>query len=166
MRPESPSEIGSESEIYYYPDHQYSNVLIYNSKTKKTKKIFNKRVAIKNITNLSYQSKSFLGLTISDNETDLHHLYIYKFEEESLVKLDLPPMKIRGIDIEDTLPFILIHGKKDFDKNDKINDHDPVSIYSWDYETNKINRFPDQEMHDSLQKILEGRTLNPMPVKK
>ena len=75
-------------------------------------------------------------------------------------------MKVETIAVEDALPFILIHGKKDFNKNDKINDHDPISIYSWNYKTNEINRFPDQKMHDSLQKILEGRTLNPMPVKK
>ena len=155
-----------EEKISYYHDSQYSNILVYNSKTKTTQKLFKERVTIKKIKSLRYQSQSFLALTIHDNETGFHHLYIYKFKEKSLIKLDLPPMKVETIAVEDALPFILIHGKKDFDKNDEINDHDPISIYSWNYKTNEINRFPDKEMHDSLQKILEGQTLKPMPAKK
>jgi hypothetical protein len=161
--PESPSQNTINYDYDYYTPQQYSNVLIYNSKTKKTHQLFNNRVTINTIRNNIYNSELFLSLTVKDNVTGFDHLYIYKLKEQSLIKIEIPPMRIQELVADNRLAFILIRSKEDFDQNGVIDRYDPTVIYSWNYETEEIKRFPDQELHDSLQKILDGRTLEPAP---
>lgn len=145
---------------------KHNNILIYNSTNGTLSKIFNKRTLIHGIGRHNFNSEHFMILRTNDLSAPKQNyaitrsdVYIYKFIDQSLIKLNIPEIYVQNFIIFDELPFILIRGKVDFDKNGKIDKYDPVRLYAWNFETNEIKPFPNEAMTEELQRILDGRSL-------
>jgi len=147
-----------------YKKHLYNNVIIYNSDTQKVSKIFNDRNFISDIDYHFYRKNHFLVITTINNEMlsksyeqQSENLYIYKLADSKLSKVSLQHFKFRNLKSDSDLPFLLLNGKYDFDRNTKYDEYDPYRLYQLDYETLQVKPFPDAAMTEELQKILDGR---------
>ncbi len=144
----------------------YNNILIYNSTNNSIRKIFNQRILIKNFLQFQFHDKHFMIIetkklakeknTSNDLNTDIH---VYKYQDQSLTKLNMPMLDDITFISDNNLPFILIHARMDFDKNGRVDDYDPMRLYTWDYNTGKIKPFLNDKMTENLQKTLDGRNL-------
>lgn len=149
----------------------HNNILIYDSTRDSFHKLFNQRTLINNIESHEYKSEHFMILGTNDLSAPKEHyditggdFHIYKFIDQSLTKLNIPEIYIQNLTIHDDLPFILIQGKVDFDKNGKIDEYDPARLFAWNFETNEIKPFPNEAMTEELQRILDGRSLRKTPL--
>jgi len=160
-------DLENRSNYNDYSSYKYNNILIYNASNNSVKKIFDHRLFIPTIEVYKNQTEHFLFLETqglsqtTDNKTDAvpTDFYVYKFANQELIKLNMPEMNFMDFITDLNLPFFLIHGKIDFDKNGTIDEHDPYRLFSWDLDTLEIKPFLSDAITDDLQRTLEGRNL-------
>lgn len=159
-------EVASLADYYGSYHNNYNNILIYESTTGDIRKIFDQRIQIISLEQHQFHNDHFMILgTLSlsktrrvdkNPETDF---FIYKYDDQSLTKLNMPRVKNTSFITDKNLPFILIRGRVDFDDNGKFDEYDPYRLFKWDFETHVITPLLDDKMTEELQKTLDGRNL-------
>jgi len=144
----------------------YNNIIIYNTANNSLKKIFDQRLLVRHINVHKYHDSHFALLQtlplseIRDNKKDpVDAYYVYSFTDETLTRLAVPKLGNISFITDQNLPYFLIRGKIDFDKNGEFDQYDPFRLFLWDYESHKITPFPGEAITEDLQRNLDGRNL-------
>jgi hypothetical protein len=175
-----PEDIGkilnafSSSDSYEKSDSRYSsyyygafnNLIVYDSKNRANKSLFDKRVNFNEIKAEYFEDDILLLMKVSEKDSykdgvinllDFKKLYVYSFEKKEL--------KSVGIDGMDVVNYKFINNGKDLtvrfgvDKNDdgQYEEHnEPTLIKRYDFESGKLTDIVDKKIDSELQQTLEG----------
>ncbi|MCF8473529.1 MAG: hypothetical protein K9G26_02425 [Emcibacter sp.] len=152
----------SEMKLRRNYGQNFNNILIYDVPKNHLKKLFDHRLVINNNFVQKYKDEYFLILqteNLSGQKSNDEEYYLYAFEKDVLTKLNVPKLSNVTFILEDDLPNPMILGRMDFDQNGEFDQHDPFHLFNWNIKDNIFTAFPDEAMTESLQKILDGRSL-------
>jgi hypothetical protein len=144
----------------------FNNLIIYESKTGKNKKLFNNRVNFNRIETEYFDDDILLLMKVAEKDTskdrvinlqDLKSLYIYSLKEEKLKKISLENMDVSNYEFLNKKKNISILFGIDKNKNGEFEQYrEPTTIKRYNYSKESLVNLVDEKIIIELQKTLEG----------
>ena len=148
----------------YYGD--FNNIIVYNQKSEKTKKLFDKRVNFDDIKTEYFADDIFLLFKVAEKDThkdgvinllDFKSLYIYSINEKKLKKIKGKEMHVFSYKFLNNSKDLIIRFGIDKNNDGKYTEHnEPTILKKYNFKTDKLINIIEEKTNSELQKMLEG----------